>query len=560
MQLQDLQNTLKQKNIQAYVQTMNNMFLGQDVLKKENKILELTGFSGSAAMLLVLQDQAFLLVDGRYSIQARQETNPQQITVVDTRRFFLTLGELCRQNGVSELAYDAWCVSVKNVRYLQKNFTDISLREEELVAGILTDDAVEVFEHDIRFAGKSAAEKCAAVIKALPQKYAAMLITAADQVSWLLNLRSHTLPDTPVLRAYALLDRSGTATVYADNCRYDGIKPLAALATDLQKYCGQNVLAVDVDTPQKILKLCSVGVNLCFDNINPAADLKQAKNATELEGFKNCHIRDGVAVVKFLCWLDSNWQGISEWDVVQKLGKFRRQQDLFFSDSFGTIAASGANAAIVHYQPSEQQSSVLVKDNVLLIDSGAQYYDGTTDVTRTIALGNPSDEIKKAFTYVLKAHIALATACFPEGTPGQALDAVARSRLWMYGMDYAHGTGHGVGHFSNVHEGPFAISPAGVAPVYQNYVTSNEPGYYKEGAFGIRIENMIYSVPAGKKGFLKFKNLTLIPIDKRLVEKYLLSSEEQGWLNSYHEEVFSCLAPYMDAKEKEWLKAACSPL
>ncbi len=560
MILEDLQRKLRQRNIQAYMQTMNNMFLGQDVLKKENKILELTGFSGSAAMLLVLPEQAFLLVDGRYSIQARQETNPQQITVVDTNQFFLTLGKLCRESGVSELAYDPRSVSIKNVRYLQEVFTDITLREEELVDGIVTDDAVEVFEHDIRFAGKSAAEKCAAVIEALPKKYAAMLITAADQVSWLMNLRSHTLPDTPVLRAYALLDRSGKAFVYADGCTYENIKPLKALTADLQKYCSRSVWGDIADTPQQILKILPDGVDLCFKGISPAAKIKLVKNATELEGFKNCHIRDGVAVVKFLCWLDSNWQGISEWNVVQKLGEFRRQQDLFFSDSFGTIAASGANAAIVHYQPSEQHNSALVKDSVLLIDSGAQYYDGTTDVTRTIALGNPSDEIKKAFTYVLKAHIALATACFPEATPGQALDAIARSRLWAYGMNYAHGTGHGVGHFSNVHEGPFAISPNNVCPIYESYVTSNEPGYYKEGAFGIRIENMIYSVPAGKEGFLKFKNLTLIPIDKHLIDKYLLSSEEQGWLNSYHQEVFSCLAPYMDAKEKEWLKAACSPL
>lgn len=561
MSLKELQKHLKDKNIPAFFQPMSNMFLGQDILPEENKIRALSGFSGSAGMLLITPEKVWLLVDGRYAIQARYETNPKEVTVIDSRNFFLTLGSLCRENQIQKLFYNPWCVSVKNVRYFCKAFSDIVLQEDkDLTNPLLSSKPVEVFAHDIKYAGKSAAEKCAEVAAEIPSDCAAMLITAADQVSWLMNLRSHTLPDTPVLRAYALLDCSGIACVYADGCVYEGIKPLSALAVDLQTYHGQSVLADMADTPQQILNLLPKGVDLCFRDFNPAAKMKLIKNETELAGYKNAHLRDGVAVSKFLCWLDSNWQGISEWDVVQKLGEFRRQQDLFFSDSFGTIAASGANAAIVHYQPSEQHNSVLVKDSVLLIDSGAQYYDGTTDVTRTIALGNPSDEIKKAFTYVLKAHIALATACFPEATPGQALDAIARSRLWAYGMNYAHGTGHGVGHFSNVHEGPFAISPNNVCPIYESYVTSNEPGYYKEGAFGIRIENMIYSVPAGKEGFLKFKNLTLIPIDKHLIDKYLLSSEEQGWLNSYHQEVFSCLAPYMDAKEKEWLKAACSPL
>ncbi len=561
MTLEDLQYTLRQKDIPAFFQPMNNMFLGQDILVEENKIYELTGFSGSAGMLLVTPKQVWLMVDGRYSIQARRQVDLQKVTVVDSKNFFSSLGFLCRENNIRELAYNPWCVSVKNIRCFQKSFSDITLREEENLTGaILSNREVEVFIHDVRYAGKTSVEKCAEVVVALPPQYAALLITAADQVSWLLNLRSHTLPDTPILRAFALLDRSGQATVYADYCSYSGIKPLAALFEDLKRYHGSTV-GVDIATmPQKVLAMIPENVKLSEDICHLVVNMKLAKNDVELEGFKNAHIRDGVAVVKFLCWLENNWQGMTEWDVVQKLGEFRRHQALFFSDSFATIAAVGANAAIVHYQPSVAQSATLEEGRVLLIDSGAQYYDGTTDVTRTIALGNVSDEIKKAFTYVLKAHMALAFALFPEGTPGYALDAVARSRLWAQGLDYAHGTGHGVGHFSNVHEGSFAISSVQSSSIQKNYVTSNEPGYYQEGAFGVRIENMVYALPAEKEPFLKFKNLTLIPIDKRLIDKYLLDSDEQDWLNSYHQEVFDCLAPYLDTNEKEWLKSVCSPL
>lgn len=561
MSLKELQKYLKDKNIPAFFQPMSNMFLGQDILPEENKIKELTGFSGSAGMLLVTPEKAWLLVDGRYAIQARYETNPKEVTVVDSRNFFLTLGSLCRENQIQKLFYNPWCVSVKNVRYFCKVFSDIVLQEDkDLTNPLLSSKPVEVFAHDIKYAGKSVAEKCAEVAAKIPSDCAALLITSADQVSWLMNLRSHTLPDTPVLRAYALLDRSGKACVYADACVYEGIKPLSALAADLQTYCGRSVLADVADTPQQILNLLPESVDLCFRDFNPAAKMKLIKNETELAGYKNAHLRDGVAVSKFLCWLENHRQGMTEWDVVQKLGTFRRQQDLFFSESFGTIAAVGANAAVVHYQPSEKNCAMLEDNTVLLLDSGAQYYDGTTDVTRTIALGTPSTEIKTAFTYVLKAHIALATARFPEATSGNALDAIARVPLWRQGMDYAHGTGHGVGHFANVHEGPFAISAVNPLPIYCNYVTSNEPGYYKEGAFGIRIENMVYTVPAEYDGYLKFENLTLIPIDKRLIDKYLLSSEEQSWLNSYHQKVFNCLAPYMNANEQKWLEASCSPL
>lgn len=559
MKLANLQQQLKQKNLPAYLLTRNNIFWGEDVLPAENKIMELSGFTGSAAIMLITPQKAWLLVDGRYSIQARKEVNAKQITVVDSVDGLNDVLNLCKQNSIGELAYNPWCLPVSAVNFIKRASSLALIAEPDLVTGIISGEPVKVFAHELKYCGKSAQEKCHEVAKAFADSTDAMLVCNPAEVSWLLNLRSHTLPDTPILRAFALLHHDGSAFAYADNCAFSGIKPVAELFTDLQQLAGKRV-AVDLHTtPQyvfdklhnsKIVQLSS----------NPLLELKLNKNPVELEGFCNAHIRDGAAVTKFLYWLENNRHGLHELDIVSKLKQFRQEQDLFFSDSFGTIAASGANAAIVHYQPDSAHNAPLNNDSVLLLDSGAQYFDGTTDVTRTIALGNPPKEIKTAFTEVLKAHIALASAVFPENTPASALDAVCRAPLWKAGKDYRHGTGHSVGHFSDVHESPFGLSPRCHLPIKENYLTSIEPGVYFEGKFGIRIENLAYAVKAEHAGFLQFKNLTLIPIDKRLINPYMLSVGEQSWLNSYHRQVLDCLAPYMNAAEKEWLCKACSPL
>lgn len=559
MKLSDLQQQLKQNKIPAYLLTRNNMFWGEDVLPSENKIMKLSGFTGSAAIMLITPENAWLLVDSRYSIQARKETNASQITVVDSTDGLNDVLNLCKQNNIDKLAYNPWCLPVSAVNFIKRSSSLALIAKPDLICGILSDEPVNVFIHDVKYCGKSAEEKCHEVANAFSDSADAMLICNPAQVSWLLNLRSHTLPDTPILRACALLCRDGSAFAYADNCTFSGIKPVAELFTDLQQLAGKKV-AVDLHTtPQYVFdKLHNIKtVQL---QSNPLLELKLNKNPTELEGFRNAHIRDGAAVTKFLYWLENNRQGLHELDVVAKLKQLRQAQDLFFSDSFGTIAASGANAAIVHYQPDSAHNALLKDNSVLLLDSGAQYFDGTTDVTRTIALGTPPEEIKTAFTEVLKAYIALASVIFPANTPASALDAICRAPLWLAGKDYRHGTGHSVGHFSDVHESPFGLSPRCHLPIKENYITSIEPGFYLEGKFGIRIENLAYAVKAEHEGFLQFKNLTLIPIDKRLINPYMLSVGEQSWLNSYHQQVFSCLAPYMNVAEKEWLCKACSPL
>lgn len=560
MNLANLQQLLKQKNISAYLLTRNNMFWGEDILPDENKIMEISGFTGSAALMLITPQKAWLLVDGRYSIQARQETNGTNITVYDSTDGPADILKLCRQNNINELAYNPWCLTVSAVNLFKRNSALKLISAPDLITGILNNNPIKVFAHELKYSGKSADEKCYEVADRLKEQADAMLICNPAQVSWLLNLRSHTLPDTPILRAFALLHADGGCCAYADNCNCKNIKPFAELFTDLQQLSGKK-LAIDIHTtPQYIFEQLPQNIKTVQLPNNPLLELKLSKNHTELQGFADAHLRDGVAVTKFLYWLENNWQGKTELDVVAMLKQFRQEQDLFFSDSFGTIAASGANAAIVHYQPGNTGNAALNANSVLLLDSGAQYFDGTTDVTRTIALGTPSEEIKNDFTAVLKAHLALSDAVFPVGTAASALDAVCRAQLWKYGKDYRHGTGHSVGHFSDVHESPFGISPRNNMPIQENYITSIEPGVYFEGKYGIRIENLVYTVKAEYDGFLKFKNLTLIPIDKRLINKYMLSVGEQNLLNGYHRQVFDCLAPYMTAAEKEWLCKVCSPL
>lgn len=559
MTLHEIQRTMIQRQIPALIITRNNMFLGEDVLPSENKILELTGFSGSAGMLFVEYDKCSLFVDGRYEIQARQQTNPNQVTVVDCSGDPLEkIAQICKTKLYSTIAANPWCLSINAVNRLTQIHKLIFVPVEDLPKGILADKPINCFID--KYAGKSNREKCREVALQNTLAGSATLICAADQVSWLANIRSDTLPDTPIVRAYAVLDESSKLRLFADHCKDKAVLPLSKLRDFLIRYEGKQVLADFDDTPQKILEILPPDVTLKPLQHNFVASMKMAKNNVEIKGFERAHLRDGVAVTKFLCWLDKHWQSLTELDVVKKLHAYRARQDLFFSESFGTIAATGAHAAIIHYQPTLESNARLEPDSVLLLDSGGQYYDGTTDVTRTIALGNPPDEIKEHFTLVLKAHIALASAIFPDKTPGNMLDALARSILWREGLNYNHGTGHGVGHFSNVHEGPFAISPKNQCKIGCGYVVSNEPGYYKEGHYGIRIENMVVTKPHKFTNYLEFADLTLIPIDKRLIKAYLLSDGEQAWLNNYHQKVWDCLAPLMSKEEKTWLESACSPL
>lgn len=518
-----------------------NMFLGEDILSNENKIAELSGFTGSAGMMLLAKDISFLLIDGRYSIQARKEAF-KGITVIDSQNFYADLLAIIKKNHFQKLLFHPWAVSNLETKLFEKENIQAVPSFDVPMSGLTPPQ--KVFKHPLKFTGLSSKEKCEAVAKAFPKGFDALLITSAAELSFLSNLRAVDLPDTPVLRAFGLLKKDGSLKVYA----FEKIK---TLIKDLKK-C-EKVIYDSAQTPFALTRELS---NLEDINFKTLSNLKLQKNPVELKGFINAHIKDGIALVKFLSFLEENYQNLTELDVVQKLHEFRACGKDYFSESFGTIAAIGPNAAIVHYQPSLKTNKKFSKNALLLLDSGAQYLDGTTDVTRTVGFGHIKNEIKKDFTLVLKAHIALASHTFKKGTPANELDAVCRNVLLQQGKDFKHGTGHSVGHFSNVHEPPFSINQRNTTPVLEHYITSIEPGYYLENAYGIRIENLVYTKSLGADK-LCFEPLTLCPIDLNLVKPELLTESEKSWLNQYHQKVFQTLAPFLNKREKLWLERQC---
>lgn len=543
----------------------NNHFLGQDILDSENEIAALTGFDGSAGTLAVTGEHAFLFVDGRYEIQSKRQTCAKEISVVVESRDEDLYSWLQRNFSAGSIGFNPWQISEKQLQKLKSRLPNAVFRP---CPQLIPTARAAAFEHPEMYAGKSAWQKIRRVVEIINVSGEdAFFFALADDVSWLTNLRSNALPDTPVMRAMALLTKEGRLTLFADNLRLPAgcpfeKQPFSKLKNALQPFSERSIGFDFKSTPAAIAEICrKLGVKTRH-HYDVCAVYKAEKNSVELRGMINAHIRDGEAVCRFLNWFEQNRRGKNENDVVSKILAFRKRQKLFHSVSFGTIAGAGANAAVIHYQPPKDNGAPLVENSVLLLDSGGQYLDGTTDITRTIAVGTPTDEMKEKFTIVLKAHIALASLKFPQNTSGTRLDAVCRSVMWRYGLDYNHGTGHGVGCFLNVHEGPQNMGASGnTYSIEPGMVLSIEPGYYRENAFGIRIENLYYvaedeTVPE----FLKFVPLTMVPVDFRMINEYLLTDGEKKWLNDYHRMVFETLSTRLDGKAKNWLEKACAPL
>ena len=549
--LETLQKQLIAAKADAYIITRNNMFLGQDILPEENKICELTGFSGSAGNLIVFRDRAVLLVDGRYDLQAKTQTDNTKIEVVCTRE---SIGSWIQKNikNNCRFLYNPWCHAIAETDFWKRALDDHEFIEDKdnLLGERISSGDAEIFELEEQFSGISTEEKISYLSNfCVEQKIDAYLITECDSVSWLLNLRSNLIKNTPILRAFALVTATGEVSLFTTD--------FSKLEKELETYAGKSIGLAFNRAPKKLQNLMKERRIWIRNLNNPIVDWKAQKNPVEISGFKNAHIRDAVAVCRFLQWLEASWQDLDELQIVTKLREFRASQPNFYNDSFETIAGFASNGAIIHYQPTAETNKKLEADSVLLLDSGAQYFDGTTDITRTIAFASPSQEIIDSYTQVLKAHIAVASALFPKETPGMMLDAVARSVLWRYGKDYAHGTGHGVGHFLSVHEGPQSLSLKNAVPLKTNMVVSIEPGFYKEGCYGIRLENLVLiqeKIAENGQEMLGFEPLTLVPFDTKLINKKLLSSEDLQWLNTYHQQIYKTLLPHLDEKTALWLK------
>ncbi|MBR5598791.1 MAG: aminopeptidase P family protein [Alphaproteobacteria bacterium] len=561
MSIKSIQEHLQKNNLHGQIITMSNLFIAQDIRDDENKIKELTNFTGSTALLFVTQKNAYLFVDGRYILQAKKETNPKLIELIlQDDEAFCSLSKTLKKlykNSSATILYNPWEISEQTKLFLQKELPNINFSSVPNPSYNLTQTIAKTFTHQKKFTGLSTNEKLTFVLNYMKQqKIDNYLITSPANASWLLNMRSNALKHSPVFRAYVLINKTGTCKVFANSTNYTKALPLEALEDTLKN---TPKLATDYRTTPSIIIDFAPSIQNYKD---PIENLKSIKNPTELKGFEQAHIRDGVAVTKFLYWLSKNYSQKTELDIAQKLTSLRQEEKNYYSDSFNTISAFGANGAIVHYAPTPKNNLTLKKGSLLLLDSGAQYYDGTTDITRTISIGKPTEDMKQNYTLVLKSHISLATAVFPEGTSGEKLDILARNSLLQHNLNYAHGTGHGVGHFSNVHEGPFRISINSNSniPLQKGMVTSIEPGYYKENHYGIRIENLYQIIKYQKTPYLTFKALTLVPFDKNLILKDLLTNEEIDYINTYHQQVFNNLKKYLSRLELDWLKDKTSPI
>ncbi|MDX2257870.1 MAG: aminopeptidase P family protein [Hyphomicrobiaceae bacterium] len=592
-----LRRLMGKRDLAAYLVPRADEHQGEYVPPSAERLKWLTGFSGSAGLAIIAARRAVVLVDGRYTVQARSELDPALFEIAQTPRVKAEdwLAEALPAGG--RVGFDPRLFTLRTVETLSAALVRTGQRLVP-VAGNLVDrvwaaerpaaPAGPVRVHDVSLAGEAAADKIARVqdILAADGEDAAVL-TLPDSIAWLFNIRGADIPHNPVALAFAIVPRRGKPELFIDAAKLDAaarahLKPLAKIAAPAgldarlaeMKSQGRKV-RLDPGTAAFALARQLGGRKHISPKADPVIALKAVKNGIEIAGARAAHIRDGVAVTRFLAWLDGAFRArpdhaasagdLDEIGAARRLEAFRAETGELREISFDTIAGAGPNGAIVHYRVNAATNRTLRPGDLFLIDSGAQYADGTTDITRTIAIGQPTSDMIRAFTMVLKGHIAIATARFPKGTRGIDLDPFARRALWQAGLDFDHGTGHGVGSYLSVHEGPASISRAGMVALEPGMILSNEPGYYREGGFGIRIENLVlvrpFEVPAGgERAMASLETLTLAPIDRRLIDTSLLSAEERVWLDRYHARVAETLSPHLDTATRRWLAAATAPL
>jgi Xaa-Pro aminopeptidase len=584
-----LRTELARRGLTGFVVPRSDRHQNEYVPASEQRLAWLTGFSGSAGIAIVLMERALLFVDGRYTLQAREQVDTSLFTIehlVETPpdRWIeenLTAGD--------RIGYDPWLHTVEGAERLGKACASAGATlvavEPDLIDAIWADRPAPslgaVTLHDVRFAGEAAEDKLARIRAEVAKLRAdALVVSDPHAVAWAFNIRGADVAHTPLPLAFAVVPQAGRPSLYVDGRKLsnkvrnrlealadvrepsDFVGALEALGRQKQTVRLDQATAADA-----LARLITSHGGKVTRGACPIALMKAVKNEIEIAGARAAHIRDGAAVTRFLTWFDREAPRgkLTEIDAVAALESFRRDTGLLKDISFPTIAGAGPDGAIVHYRVTSRSNRVVAPGELFLIDSGAQYEDGTTDVTRTIAVGEPTAEMRDRFTRVLKGHIAIARAIFPEGTTGAQLDSFARQFLWAQGLDFDHGTGHGVGSYLSVHEGPARISKLGTAALKPGMILSNEPGYYKAGAYGIRIENLVLVVAAApvagaEKPLNAFETLTLAPIDRQLIVPGLLTPEETAWLDRYHARVVEALSPLLDADSRAWLTAAARPL
>ena len=583
----ELRAELKARGLDGYVIPRSDRQQNEYLPASEERLAWLTGFTGSAGTAVVLDDRAALFVDGRYTVQAS--------TQVDSNIFSLEHmvehppEHWLEQNlkAGAKLGYDPWLHTSEQTEKLKKACAAVGA---ELVA--VDSNPIDALWRDrpappsgavtlreLKLAGETAPDKLKRVLAELKKLRAdALLVSDPQNVAWTFNIRGTDVTHTPLALAFALIPREGRPSLYVEATKLNNnvhhaleefadVRAPDDLAGDLGKFKDKTVRLDQASAAEAFTRLLADYGSKPQRGADPIALLKATKNHAEIVGSRAAHKRDGAAVSHFLAWFDKEAPSgkLTEIDAVEALETFRRETGALKDISFPTIAGAGPNGAIVHYRVTRKSNRRIGKNELFLIDSGAQYEDGTTDITRTIVVGEPTEQMRDRFTRVLKGHIAIATAVFPENTSGAQLDPLARTALWQAGLDFDHGTGHGVGSYLSVHEGPARISKLGTVTLRRGMILSNEPGYYKIAAYGIRIENLVLVIAApepvgAEKPLNTFETLTLAPIDRRVVDIQMLTSKERAWLDSYHKRVHEVLDPLVDGPTRRWLELATRPL
>ena len=574
-----VQAELKKNSLSGYLVPRSDIHQGEYVSACDERLSWLTGFTGSAGICIVGNDRAGVFVDGRYSIQAKKQTKSPFEVIQWNKKSFLQWIEKNIVKG--EIGFDPWLHSHKEIVALSEAFADTDIGfvpSDNLIDKVWLTRPLKVsketMSYPVKFAGLSAKDKCKQIAENIKLKEAdSAVITLPDSIAWLLNLRGNDVIHNPIFHAFLIINGKGKIKLFCENENISNsisglesfvkVSSVESFKTALTKLNGSVLVDETTVSFAAVKILQSNGCKLIMGE-DPIILPKACKNHVELKHVRMCHKRDAVHMCEFLSWVDSQSENeFDEIDAVIELENIRRKDENLKEISFDTIAASGPNAALPHYRVNYSSNRIIKKGDVLLVDSGGQYLDGTTDITRTIAIGVQSKEVKNAFTRVLKGLIAISKLKFPSGTSGRDIDAFARAPLWQIGQDYAHGTGHGVGHYLSVHEGPQRISKFSDVEFKEGMIVSNEPGFYKEGKFGIRIENLILvknSELKADNSFLEFETLTFVPIDRRLISMSLLDNYELEWINNYHSQCWKRAKEFVTAPTKAWLKTMTRPL
>lgn len=581
-----LRAELAQRGYQGFLVPRADEHQGEYVPKRAERLAWLTAFTGSAGVAIVLMEMAAVFVDGRYTLQVKNQTDTNLFETLDVINDGPANWIEANLPKGAKLGYDPWLHTQGSVERLRAAVERAGGTLAPIVPNPI--DAVwpdqpeppraRAVPHPLPLAGETSQSKRARLAEDLKKRGAdAAVLTLPDSVCWLLNIRGSDVPHTPFVLAFAILNADASVDLFIDPKK--GSSELSqhlgnearvhapdAFAPALDRFKGKSVLADPMWGAAFIFqRLEQAGAHI-LRGADPCQLPKACKNEVELEGARRAHVRDGQALSRFLAWFarEAPKGGLTEIETVERLEAFRAATGALKDVSFDSISGAGPHGAIVHYRVTKKTNRKIETGQLFLIDSGAQYEDGTTDVTRTIAVGDPSSEMRDRFTRVLKGHIQLALARFPEGTTGAQLDAFARRPLWDAGLDYGHGTGHGVGSYLSVHEGPQSISSRGTMQALKpGMICSNEPGYYKTGAYGIRIENLVVvrelaPVPGSERAMLGFETITMAPIDLVCVEPTMLTSDERAWLNAYHAQVRAAVAPALadDTEASAWLVQA----